>query len=153
MTYQIGKKYSELKQQGYGPAFDHAGVYRITIDGFIVYIGKSNNMMIRLAEHIIAMQYPDSHKYEVLAEAKRTGHNVNFDKLYDAKSTGFSFTVEEIGSTEGYYIRKYRPPLNAQIPKQGDWHRYDYNKSATTISLEEILKLAESNKAPCVYSF
>ena len=153
MTEQVAFYYRQLREQGFAPVFDHAGIYRITIDGFIVYIGKSNNMMIRLAEHIVAMQNPDSHKYEILAEAKRKGHIVNFDKLYDAKSTGYSYLVEEIGSTEGYYIRKHRPPLNAQIPKQGDWRRYDYNKSATTITLEEILKMAESNVVPSVFDF
>ena len=70
---------------------------------------------------------------------------MNFDKLYDAKSTGFSFTVEEIGSTEGYYIRKYRPPLNAQIPKEGDWHRFDVNPRAREITLEEIMREGAAN--------
>ena len=59
-----------LLRKGYGPALDHAGIYRITIDDIIVYIGKSTNMLERLAEHYVSMKNPKGHKYKILAEAK-----------------------------------------------------------------------------------
>ena len=104
--------YNWLKRNGYAPAFDHPGIYQITIDGIIVYIGKSRNMMWRLAKHNARIKYPDNHKYRILAEAKRKGHCVRFEAIYDAKSTNYLDMVEEIGANEGYFIRKYRPPLN-----------------------------------------
>ena len=97
-------------------------------------------MLYRLAEHFVGMKIPKEHKYRILAEAKRKGHRVRFEKIYDAGSQLPSEIEEEIGETEGFYIRRYRPPLNTQIPKESDWRKYDYNSSATTITLSEILK-------------
>ena len=137
--------YNWLKRNGYAPAFDHPGIYQITIDGIIVYIGKSRNMMWRLAKHNTRIKYPDNHKYRILAEAKRKGHCVRFEAIYDAKSTNYLDMVEEIGANEGYYIRKYLPPLNEQIPKEGDWHKFDVNPRAREITLEEILREGAAN--------
>ena len=41
--------YNYLKRSGLGAKFDHAGVYCIRIDNRIVYIGKSSNMLRRMA--------------------------------------------------------------------------------------------------------
>lgn len=131
--------YRWLQREGYGPRFEHPGIYRITIDGVIVYIGKSKNMLYRLAEHFVGMKIPKEHKYRILAEAKRRGHRVNFDVLSVASSTLPSEIEEEIGKAEGEFIRQYRPPLNTQIPKESDWRKYDYNAAAATITLDEIL--------------
>ena len=100
-------------------------------------------MLYRLAEHFVGMKIPKEHKYRILAEAKRRGYRVNFDKIYDARSALPSEIEEEIGETEGFYIRRYRPALNTQIPKESDWRKYDYNSSATTITLDEILGSGE----------
>ena len=135
----VENMYHWLQRQGYGPALDHAGIYKITIDNKIVYIGKSKNMLYRLAEHFVEFKNPKNHKYRILAEAKRKGHRVKFEKIYDAKSTLPSDIEEELGKAEGFYIRRYRPPLNTQIPKESDWRRFDYNSTATTITLGEIL--------------
>lgn len=96
-------------------------------------------MMWRLAEHYVGMKLPKEHKYQVLAEAKRKGHRVRFEKIYDAASKLPSEIEEEIGKAEERYIRECRPPLNAQIPKESDWRKYDYNAAATTITLDGIL--------------
>lgn len=47
--------------------------------------------------------------------------------------------IEEIGHMEGVYIRKYRPELNTQIPKEEDWHKYDVKKIATEDELRRLL--------------
>ncbi len=138
MNY-VDNIYHWLQRQGYAPRFEHPGIYRITICEAIVYIGKSKNMLYRLAEHFVGMKIPKEHKYRILAEAKRRGYKVNFDVLYYARSSLPAEIEEEIGKAEGEFIRRYRPPLNTQIPKESDWHRYDYNSSATTITLDEIL--------------
>ena len=138
MNY-VDNIYHWLQRQGYAPRFEHPGIYRISIRDRIVYIGKSKNMLYRLAEHFVGMKLPKEHKYRILAEAKRRGYKVNFDKIYDARSALPSEIEEEIGQAEGEFIRRYRPALNTQIPKESDWRKYDYNAAAATITLDEIL--------------
>ena len=138
MNY-VDNIYHWLQRKGYSPRFEHPGIYRITIGEAIVYIGKSKNMLYRLAEHFVGMKIPKEHKYRILAEAKRRGHKVNFDVLRYADSALPAEIEEEIGQAEGELIRQYRPPLNTQIPKESDWRKYDYNSSAAKITLDEIL--------------
>ena len=138
MNY-VDNIYRWLQRQGYAPRFQRAGIYKISIEDRIVYIGKSKNMLYRLAEHFVGMKIPKEHKYRILADAKRRGYKVNFDRIYDARSVLPTEIEEEIGQAEGEFIRRYRPPLNTQIPKESDWRKYDYNSSATTITLDEIL--------------
>ncbi len=47
--------------------------------------------------------------------------------------------IDDIGFTEGKYIRKYLPFLNVQIPKEEDYRKYTYNKRAKYITLDSIL--------------
>lgn len=138
MNY-VDNIYHWLQRQGYAPRFAHPGIYRITIGDRIVYIGKSKNMLYRLAEHFVGMKIPKEHKYRILAEAKHRGYRVNFDVLCYARSVLPAEIEEEIGKAEGEFIRRYRPPLNTQIPKESDWRKFDYNSSAATITLDEIL--------------
>ncbi len=135
----VQNMYAVLQRRGFAPRFEHAGIYKITIDGIIVYIGKSTNMLLRLAEHYVAFRHPEGHKYQILSEAKQKGHAVQFDVIGYCRSSSRSELLEELGETEGFYIRQYRPPLNTQIPKESDWRKYDYNADAATITLDEIL--------------
>lgn len=41
--------YNWLKRKGLAPKYEHAGIYCIKIDDEIVYIGKSKNMLYRVA--------------------------------------------------------------------------------------------------------
>lgn len=43
------RMYQSLKRKGLAPQFEHAGIYAILLDGNIVYIGKSVNMLQRMA--------------------------------------------------------------------------------------------------------
>ncbi len=140
MPNYVDNMYNWLKRQGYAAQFEHAGIYKISIDDIIVYIGKSDNMLWRLAQHYVALRLKkNENKYKVLNEAKCRGHSVSFDVLRYARCARKSDIIEEIGSAEGEYIRKYRPPLNTQIPKEFNWRKYDYNAAATTVTLDEIL--------------
>ena len=38
-----------LRRKGYAPKYDHAGIYCIYLDDTLVYIGKSINMLERVA--------------------------------------------------------------------------------------------------------
>ena len=131
--------YNLFKSKGYDKKLEHAGIYKISIDGIIAYIGKSDNMLWRFAQHYAAFRYPKTHKYKIFAEAKRKGHSVKYDVLYYANSKYRKAIIEEIGEAEGQFIRALRPPLNYQIPKESNWRKYDINPSAQTITLNEIL--------------
>ena len=41
--------YQSLKRKGLAPKFECAGIYAILLDGKIVYIGKSVNILMRMA--------------------------------------------------------------------------------------------------------
>ena len=132
--------YHWLKRKGFAQQFERPGIYKISIDGIVAYIGKSDNMLWRLAQHYTSLRSGDTaHKYQILREAKRREHRVTFEVLCYAKSKSKDDLEEELGAAEGYYIRKLRPLLNTQIPKESDWRKYDYNAAAVTVTLEEIL--------------
>ena len=58
--------YQWLKRNGYADKYDHAGIYCIKIDNIIVYIGKSTNMLRRVAEHYAAIKGQETRKYRIL---------------------------------------------------------------------------------------
>lgn len=47
-TYE-DRVYAMLKRDGWAKQFEHPGIYEISIDGQTVYVGKSKNMLRRLA--------------------------------------------------------------------------------------------------------
>lgn len=121
--------------------YDTAGIYAVYIEDKLVYIGKSRNMLCRLAQHIFYtqnLQWTKSHKYKVFNLAQVMGYNVRFDVLYYSSTLGEE-SDDEIGYKEGEYIRQYLPPLNYQIPRVDDYHHFTINRTAKTISLLDIL--------------
>ena len=128
--------YEWLKRKGYAPKYDHAGIYCIKIDDAIVYIGKSHNMLKRVAYHYAAIKGQTEKKYRIFAEAQRKGHSINFDVLYYAKKRYYYEVKEEIGQKEGEYIRRYKPVLNTQIPREDDWRKFD----VCAVDAREVLK-------------
>lgn len=49
-----------------------------------MYIGKSHNMIQRVAQHYVGIQSQSERKYQILAEARRKGYPIRFDVLYYA---------------------------------------------------------------------
>ena len=74
-----------------------------------------------------------------MAEAQEKEYNVDFDVLYYAKSKGKVNQFAEIGEQEGYFIRKYRPLLNSQIPDEKDWNKFSINNDAQIITADELI--------------
>ena len=126
-----------LRKKGLSPKYEHAGIYCIKLNNQIVYIGKSRNMLVRIAEHYVGIKQGSECKYRILAEAQRKGYTVDFDVLYYAKNQRYWDIVEEIGQKEGEFIREYRPVLNTQIPKEDNWRKWEVNP----IDAREVLKL------------
>lgn len=79
-----------MERKGLANKYRHAGIYCIKIDADIVYIGKSANMLRRIAEHYVGIKTGSEKKYRILAEARRRGHPITFDVLYYSKSKGIA---------------------------------------------------------------
>lgn len=130
-----------LLEQDLGDKYSHPGLYCIKIAGVLVYIGKSLNMLQRIANHIAHIESPEkTHKYQILNEARNRGYSVEFDVLYYSQAQADKIE-QDIGEEEGRLIRQYRPALNYQIPKEGDYTKYTVNRRAKKVSLDEILGL------------
>lgn len=131
--------YNWLKDKGLGVKYERAGIYCIKIDNEIVYIGKSQNMLRRIAQHYVGIQTEAEKKYRIMAEARRKGCNIGFDVLYCAMCRGPIDQLQEIGEKEGEYIRKYKPILNTQIPKEENWSKWDISEVDARAVLQKIL--------------
>ena len=138
MPSYVDNFYKHLKRKGYAPKYEKAGIYCIKIDKDIVYIGKSKNMLRRVAEHYVNIKKQNECKYRILAEANRKGHSINFDVLYCAQETAYKAIEEEIGQKEGEYIRQHKPILNSQIPHEDDWHKFDVVEIDVKTILEQL---------------
>ena len=126
-----------LRRKGYSEKYDRPGIYCIRLDGQMVYIGKSLNMLERIAWHYVGIKEESEKKYQIIAQAEKAGKTVGFDVLYYASSQSRDDIIEEIGHMEGVFIRQYHPLLNAQIPKAEDWRHWKIKE----VNEKEALRL------------
>lgn len=122
--------------------YAHPGVYSITVNGEVVYVGKARDMSIRVATHMY-LTYCLNHttagkkfKYGELLRALQAGYDINFDVLYTSPLSCEEEPQkieDDIGPQEAKYINKYMPKLNKQIPYVDNYHKYvnkNYEKLA-----------------------
>lgn len=127
-----------LRRKGLAEKYEHPGVYCIKLKGQIVYIGKSKNMLERVAAHYVGINTGSERKYRIIWEAAhQLDCAIEFDVLYYAQQTSKEDIVEEIGQKEGELIRANRPVLNTQIPKASNWRSWEVK----TLNTEEVLRL------------
>ena len=131
-----------LRRKGLAPKYESPGIYCIKLNEQIVYIGKSQNMLERVAQHFVGIKQGSERKYRILAEAQRKGQTVGFDVLYYAKSKNKQEMLSEIGEKEGELIREFHPILNTQIPKDENWHKWNVEG----VNAREVLKLLLDNE-------
>ena len=129
-----------FRRRGLSGKYEHPGIYCIKLNDQIVYIGKSQNMLERIAAHYVGVKTGSERKYRLLAEAQRKGYPVQFDVLYYAKETKWLDIIEEIGQKEGELIRQYRPILNTQIPKEENWRQWELDNVDDGEALELLLE-------------
>lgn len=145
---EVQKKIDWLLQQEYiRQKYYRPGIYCIKVNGTIVYAGKSECMLERLAAHMYLIeQGTESNKYKVLNQAQQEGCQITFDVLFGYPS--FSCSKEELGKLEGEYIRKYLPPLNYQIPKEDGKHfnTQSLAKSITWTQLKEYCRITREGE-------
>ena len=102
----------------------------------LLYIGKSKNMLQRIATHYTHIKFPyskesEQHKYQIMRLLHKCGYPIAFDVLEYT-------TIPLLDQKEGEWIRKLEPPLNYQIPKpDGGWKT---NRKAKTITVKELLQ-------------
>lgn len=90
-----------------------SGIYAITIDERIAYIGQSKDMYSRCRTHIYniqnaAFQGVDK-KYKLLLAAQMGGHKVDCMPLITCDN-------DELAEQEDRYIERFMPPLNILTP-------------------------------------
>lgn len=129
--------------------YDHPGVYKITVNNEIVYVGKARNMADRIATHIQMIRDAklrtegEKFKYGELREAIKNHYNIQFDVLYTSllsNDTDNIYIDNDIGPYEAKYINEYMPKLNKQIPDLFNYHKYrnkPYEKLNINRSFEE----------------
>lgn len=127
-----------LRRKGLAEKYEHPGVYCIKLKDQIVYIGKSKNMLERVAAHYVGINTGSERKYRIIWEAAhQLDCAIEFDVLYYAQQTVKEDIVEEIGQKEGELIRANRPVLNTQIPKASNWRSWEVK----TLNTDEVLRL------------
>ena len=107
-----------------------AGIYAITIDDCIAYVGKSKTMYERCSQHIYNMEnaiFNNEKKYYLLLAAKYGGHKVDCVTLAIGEEDGLT-------EAEAYYINKINPPLNIKIPGHPD-------NNIDDLKIEELIEL------------
>lgn len=88
------------------------GIYAITIDDGIVYVGQSKNVYARCAQHIYHIENAvlnQEKKYLLLLSARLGGHRVD---CYQIEICDQDVLTER----ENYYIEKFEPCLNILTP-------------------------------------
>ena len=118
----------EVIRQQVRRKYEGAGIYSISIQGKIVYIGKSTDMEKRIAAHINHIEKQDEgYKYVLLAAITEP---IVFNVLERCEE-------EQLGQREAFWINQYVPILNYQIPSLVDYRKYRINKRAK-MSIEQF---------------
>ena len=74
-----------FRRNGLSTKYEYPGVYCIKLNERVVYIGKSWNMLERIAAHYVGIQTGSERKYRILWEAReRLDCTIGFDVLYYA---------------------------------------------------------------------
>lgn len=91
---------------------EHSGIYAITIDKGIVYVGKSKNLYQRCSQHIYNTENAilnQEKKYLLLLSAKLGGHSID---CYALEYCDTDMLTER----EDYFIEYLDPCLNILTP-------------------------------------
>ena len=91
---------------------DVSGVYAITIDNYIVYVGQSKNLYRRCAQHIYNIENAmcnKEKKYLLLLSAKLGGHKVDCELIAE-------WDESELNECEDWFIEHANPCLNILTP-------------------------------------
>lgn len=108
-----------------------SGIYAITIDEHIVYVGQSNNMCTRCRQHIYNTEnaiLSQEKKYLLLLSAELGGHRVDCHTLECCPE-------DKLLEVEEYYITKLNPILNILVNHK--------RKDISGLKIEDVLAAAK----------
>lgn len=71
MSYSENMYHYLKKKRGLCKKYECAGIYSISLDDELVYIGKSHNMLKRIAQHMVGIKLQSEKKYIIMAEKQR----------------------------------------------------------------------------------
>lgn len=106
-----------------------SGIYAITIDNIVVYIGQSKNVYQRCSQHIYNIENAalnKEQKYLLLLSAKLGGHKI------DCMSLEYC-NIESLNEKENFWIAGVKPCLNILTP----YGKQDISK----LKIEDVLKV------------
>lgn len=137
--------------------YDFPGVYAISVNDKVVYVGKSRNLKRRLFQHCFNIKYYDNPNiasdklqlYRLLNYIKFLGYHIHFEVLFKAAvepTTPLDWIDFRIGIQEAFYIRYYKPCLNINIPYLLDYYKCVVNPKAETITKDEFFNYISNNK-------
>lgn len=89
-----------------------SGIYAITVDGYVAYVGQSKDMQRRCFGHIYRAlnKTPLSRKkYRILGDAWINKHAIDCKMLERCSES-------ELDAKEKEMLKKYDPPLNTRMP-------------------------------------
>lgn len=91
---------------------EYSGIYAITIDKGVVYVGQSKNVYQRCSQHIYNIEnamFNQEKKYLLLLSAKLGGHNIDCTYLEYCQQ-------DLLTEKENFYIALLQPCLNILTP-------------------------------------
>ena len=91
---------------------EKAGIYAITIDKRVVYVGQSKNIYQRCRSHIYNIfnaMYNKEKKYQLLLSAWLGGHRIDCFQLDYCD-------IDQLKEKENEWIKIYKPKLNILTP-------------------------------------
>ena len=105
-----------------------SGIYAITIDDYVVYIGQAKNLESRTRGHIRhIINGHKRNKYVLLNSARLLGHKINCCVVEECDAG-------RLNDLETTYINKYCPPLNSKKSLIG---------VASDLTLDDLLEKLE----------
>lgn len=130
------EQYEKKIIEATGDKYQSPGIYSISVNNHLVYIGKSKNMVNRIANHMYHIDHKDTQdskakKYRFLRAIKEE-YPISFDVVE------YGEEGDDIGNKEALWINKLEPILNLQIPKLDNYHSCVYSKRARDLGYKEF---------------
>lgn len=105
-----------------------SGIYAISIDGKIVYVGESSNLWNRAKQHRTSILNSNELWYPLCRKFCERGHNITF-RVIEAVEP------QKLREKEKEYIAIYHPLFNLQNNSQKITGNFDYLKAIEYLEL------------------
>lgn len=107
-----------------------SGIYSISIDGRVVYIGQSADLHSRAISHRYNILNSQELWYPLMKSFLERGHEISFNIIE-------SVNPKNLKTKEKDYIFLYQPLFNQQLSTNKQKIPYDYFEAIQTLKLKE----------------